>query len=120
MAVSTVGNAISAASANLHFRRRVSPIVLPMQNKRVTYPTAKLLAVAFALVQLSLLAACKSNRTTSATHSGFRVALLTPGSVSDAGWNAAAFNGLQLIRKLRVLIASRGRSESKRPRDHYE
>ena len=29
----------------------------------------------------------------------FRVALLTPGPVSDAGWNAAAFDGLQLIKK---------------------
>jgi basic membrane protein A len=29
----------------------------------------------------------------------FRVALLTPGPVSDAGWNAAAFDGLRLIKK---------------------
>jgi basic membrane protein A and related proteins len=29
----------------------------------------------------------------------FKVALLTPGPVSDAGWNAAAFDGLQLIKK---------------------
>jgi basic membrane protein A and related proteins len=28
----------------------------------------------------------------------FRVALLTPGPVSDAGWNAAAFDGLQSIK----------------------
>jgi basic membrane protein A and related proteins len=28
----------------------------------------------------------------------FKVALLTPGPVSDAGWNAAAFEGLQLIK----------------------
>lgn len=27
----------------------------------------------------------------------FRVALLTPGPISDAGWNAAAYDGLQLI-----------------------
>jgi basic membrane protein A and related proteins len=34
-------------------------------------------------------------------HSGaeFKVALLTPGPVSDAGWNASAFDGLQLIKK---------------------
>src|SRR5258708_19040830 len=50
------------------------------------------------LVQVSLLAACNSHPTTRAPSSGFRVALLTPGSVSDAGWNAAAFNGLQLIK----------------------
>jgi basic membrane protein A and related proteins len=29
----------------------------------------------------------------------FQVALLTPGPVSDAGWNAAAYDGLQLIRR---------------------
>ena len=29
----------------------------------------------------------------------FRVALLTPGPVSDAGWNAAAYDGLQLVRR---------------------
>jgi basic membrane protein A len=29
----------------------------------------------------------------------FKVALLTPGPVSDAGWNAAAFDGLQLVKK---------------------
>ena len=29
----------------------------------------------------------------------FRVALLTPGPVSDAGWNAAAFDGLRLIKE---------------------
>jgi basic membrane protein A len=29
----------------------------------------------------------------------FRVALLTPGPVSDAGWNAAAYDGLQLIKR---------------------
>jgi basic membrane protein A and related proteins len=31
--------------------------------------------------------------------SSFGVALLTPGPVSDAGWNAAAYEGLQLIRR---------------------
>jgi basic membrane lipoprotein Med (substrate-binding protein (PBP1-ABC) superfamily) len=29
----------------------------------------------------------------------FRVALLTPGAVSDAGWNAAAYEGLQSIKR---------------------
>ncbi len=28
----------------------------------------------------------------------FKVALLTPGPVSDAGWNAAAYQGLELIK----------------------
>lgn len=32
-------------------------------------------------------------------HDGFRVALLTPGPVSDGGWNASAYEGLQRIGK---------------------
>ena len=30
---------------------------------------------------------------------GFKVALLTPGPVSDAGWSAMAYHGLQAIEK---------------------
>jgi basic membrane protein A len=56
------------------------------------------LGFAFVLIQISVLAACKSRPATPPASTGFRVALLTPGSVSDAGWNAAAFNGLQLIK----------------------
>ncbi|HKV56134.1 MAG TPA: BMP family protein [Candidatus Binataceae bacterium] len=43
-------------------------------------------------------AACTSHRSSAPGTSGFRVALLTPGPVSDGGWNAAAFDGLQLIK----------------------
>ncbi len=31
-------------------------------------------------------------------HSGFKVALLSPGPISDAGWNASAWEGLQRIK----------------------
>lgn len=57
---------------------------------------------------LALLAATTSGfaacRTTAVSNgpsrsASFRVALLTPGPVSDAGWNAAAFDGLRLIRR---------------------
>src|ERR1700685_1556768 len=51
--------------------------------------------VIFALVSF---VACTSPRKGPAGASTFRVALLTPGPVSDAGWNAAAFDGLQLIK----------------------
>lgn len=45
-------------------------------------------------------AACSHNPpSTVSAPAGFRVALLTPGPVSDAGWNASAFDGLQLIKK---------------------
>ncbi|MBV8136071.1 MAG: BMP family ABC transporter substrate-binding protein [Deltaproteobacteria bacterium] len=42
---------------------------------------------------------CQSSHRTSTSLGGFKVALLTPGPVSDAGWNAAAFQGLQQINK---------------------
>src|SRR5438876_419067 len=48
---------------------------------------------------VTFVTACQSKRANpgrSMSHS-FRVALLTPGPVSDAGWNAAAYEGLQLI-----------------------
>ena len=42
---------------------------------------------------------CLKSHDDTAQSDTFRVALLTPGPVSDAGWNAAAFDGLQLIKK---------------------
>ena len=59
---------------------------------------ATFLPVVFAILVIGLLGACTSPRAPQATDSKFRVALLTPGPVSDAGWNAGAFNGLQLIK----------------------
>src|SRR5438132_13903816 len=57
-----------------------------------------------AISVLSLLSAngcVRKNGTTSQgpTSPRFQVALLTPGPISDAGWNAAAFDGLQLIKR---------------------
>ncbi len=52
----------------------------------------------FVLLQVTGLGACSRDRTSPTTASGFRVALLTPGPVSDSGWNAAAYEGLELIK----------------------
>src|SRR5271156_6205794 len=43
---------------------------------------------------------CRSNQSTVNETTGvpFRVALLRPGPVSDAGWNASALDGIQLIK----------------------
>ena len=49
------------------------------------------------LLLLLLLAAC-SHSEPAATSSTFKVALLSPGPVSDAGWNALAYEGLLAIR----------------------
>src|SRR5580658_1788278 len=65
--------------------------------RRGNYPSATRLALTV-LLSIITLAACTPHRDISANNSHFRVALLTPGPVSDAGWNAAAFDGLQLIK----------------------
>jgi basic membrane protein A and related proteins len=56
--------------------------------------------LALTLLALLLIGACNSHPASPTTPGApqFRVALLTPGPVSDAGWNAAAFEGLQLIK----------------------
>ena len=46
----------------------------------------------------TVLGGCKAHRMTPAPSPRFRVALLTPGPVSDAGWNAAAYEGLELVK----------------------
>ncbi|MGE3614471.1 MAG: BMP family protein [Gemmatimonadales bacterium] len=48
-----------------------------------------------AVIALVLLAACGGRRPPAAE---FRVALVTPGSIADAAWNAGAYAGLQLIK----------------------
>jgi len=52
------------------------------------------------------------------TSDSFKVALLTPGPVSDAGWNAAAFNGLQEIK--RDLHADTALVQTQSPADFEE
>jgi basic membrane lipoprotein Med (substrate-binding protein (PBP1-ABC) superfamily) len=42
--------------------------------------------------------ACNPDRTAGRSPSALRVALLTPGPVSDGGWNAAAYEGLEQIK----------------------
>jgi len=59
-------------------------------------------AIAAAIVLIAAaLSGCRrsANPPIPAAESAFKVALLTPGPVSDAGWNAAAFDGLQLIKR---------------------
>jgi basic membrane protein A and related proteins len=57
---------------------------------------------ALAVATVFALASCHRGRGAGAdapvAAPAFKVALLTPGPVSDAGWNAAAFDGLQLIK----------------------
>jgi basic membrane protein A len=48
---------------------------------------------------LSLVVGCQSGGEQKPGTGQFRVALLTPGPISDGGWNASAYDGLQLIKK---------------------
>jgi basic membrane lipoprotein Med (substrate-binding protein (PBP1-ABC) superfamily) len=53
-----------------------------------------------ALAALALLALCACQRgEQTAGGDAFKVALLTPGPISDGGWNASAYDGLQLIKQ---------------------
>jgi basic membrane lipoprotein Med (substrate-binding protein (PBP1-ABC) superfamily) len=65
------------------------------------------LAVALGTLCVALVS-CRPSATVSPSKtSSFRVALLTPGPISDAGWNAAAYDGLQLIaRRLGADVAT--------------
>ncbi len=69
----------------------------PIRDRRLDAKGARGLTLIALLLVLSL-TACTSHPDNSANVTRFRVALLTPGPVSDAGWNAAAYDGLQLIK----------------------
>ena len=72
----------------------------------MTYAISKLvwkqLSTLTAVLSLAVLGACgaKSDKgdAASAKNSGFRVALLTPGPISDQAWNGGAYAGLQRIK----------------------
>jgi basic membrane protein A and related proteins len=51
-----------------------------------------------ALFLMEAFSACSPPHSDSDSPAHFRVALLIPGPISDAGWNAAAFDGLELIK----------------------
>ena len=60
----------------------------------------RLACVAASMVGAALLAAgCASAPEPTADDGVFRVALLHPGPISDGGWNASAFEGLERIEK---------------------
>jgi basic membrane protein A len=69
-----------------------------MDWSKVSAQRSTLLLSALVVLATGFVASCTSPHATPAQSSGFRVALLTPGPVSDGGWNAAAFEGLQLIK----------------------
>ena len=79
-----------------------------MTNRRLFFALTTLLA-------LCCLNACQKKETTTAN---FRAALLSPGPVSDAGWNASAYDGLLRIQK--ELEAEISQAEVKTPAEFEE
>lgn len=61
---------------------------------------------------------CSNDDETTASDERFRVALLSPGPVSDAGWNALAYEGLLAIRD--QLGAKVAQAETKTPAEFEE
>ena len=75
------------------------------------------------IVALVLVAACsgqrlKADSSAAATRTTLRVALLTPGSISDQSWNGGAYNGLLRIRD--SLGASVSHIQTKTPAEFEE
>ncbi len=85
---------------------------MPIERQRFLTYFNTVLAVA--------LVACASHKTDAVNDAGaaFRVALLTPGPVSDQSWNAGAYNGLLRIRD--SLGATISNIETKTPADFEE
>jgi basic membrane protein A len=77
-----------------------APARHPVQSHAQSSLKRTLKATCYYAVALVLLA-CRPDRST-----GMRVALVTPGSITDAAWNSGAFAGLQRIRdSLKVRIS---------------
>ncbi len=72
-------------------RRRVNPALVFTSDDRSAYRRRRL---ALLLALVAVVGAC----TRSERGDAFRVALLSPGPISDAGWNAAAYEGLLAVR----------------------
>ena len=73
-----------------------------------------LAVILFGLLFLSGVISCDKK----ATEKNFKVALLAPGSISDAGWNALAYDGLTAIKE--ELGAEISHIESRTPADQEE
>ena len=84
-------------------------IFYKLRNKVATYVLC-LFTIGFLLIANTNLYA--------KTHEKFKVAMLLPGSISDAGWNALAYEGLKAIEK--ELGAEISHAETRTPTDQEE
>ncbi len=67
-------------------------------RRPAAFPSVSVLRLLFALPAL-LLGACQGKPPAPPEPAGFSAALLTSGPISDAGWNAGAYEGLKAIEK---------------------
>ena len=84
-----------------------------MRTKNCSFKVLTLLLIFGTLCVLGMIACDKKS-----AEKPFKVALLAPGSVSDAGWNALAFDGLEAIKK--ELGAQISHIESRTPADQED
>jgi len=75
-------------------------------------------SLTLSLLLLFFLATACNSTPPKDTPNSFRVALLTPGPISDAGWNALAYEGLKKIKE--TLSAEVSQVETKTPTDFEE
>jgi basic membrane protein A len=78
--------------------KRLSELNYPTMDKRL-FPLVLLLLVGCTRSDSSSNTATNSGETAPPKQEQLKVALLTPGSVSDSGWSALAYDGLQAIQK---------------------
>ena len=78
------------------------------------------LRLLLAFLPIISLGACEKPGSGRPAQATFRVALLTPGPISDAGWNAGAFEGLKAIQNEKELGASVSHVQVKSPSEFEE
>jgi basic membrane lipoprotein Med (substrate-binding protein (PBP1-ABC) superfamily) len=82
------------------------------------YSAKKTAVISFINIGLLLTLGCAKSEQPSAENASFRVALLTPGPISDQAWNATAYQGLERIRD--SLGASISHIQTKTPAEFEE
>jgi len=70
----------------------------PQPESQIRFP--RFLVILASTVSLILLLTC-AGLTPFSQAATFKVALLTPGTISDVGWNALAYDGLKAVEKLK-------------------
>src|SRR6185503_8248086 len=90
--IAASGTGSSARRGIIAAMPHTAPRRAPFRRSRVTR--------AFAPFAALLLVVCScARREAPGPKADFSVALLTPGPISDAGWNAGAYDGLKAIEK---------------------